>query len=96
MGQYNSQFGPINQSGRTYENSEVFKQYMDTDFNEMSDLASFLPQADCLNILQFMNNNKPQENKEEFQNFLNATDSDGYNLLHYVCYLRIMIEIFIV
>jgi len=88
MGQYNSQFGPINQSGRTFENSEVFKQYLDTNFSEVSDMSGFLPQADCLKILQFMNNNILAENKEEFKHFMDAVDSDGFNLLHYICYLQ--------
>jgi hypothetical protein len=88
MNHYNHQFGPIDQSGRTFENSGFFKQYLDTNFEEIHDMKNFLPQVDCLQILQFMNNNKPPEMKEEFQRFLDSVDSDGYNLLHCMCYLQ--------
>jgi len=88
MNHYNTQFGPVDQSGRTFENSGIFKQYLDTNFEEIHDMKNFLPQADCLQILQFMNNNKPAEMKEEFQRFLDGVDSDGYNLLHCMCYLQ--------
>jgi len=87
MREYDHQFGPIVQSGRTFENSDIFKKYLDMNINEMSDLETVLPQNELLEILQFMNVNKPAGKEADFVKFLDVTDREGSTLIHYLCYL---------
>jgi len=87
MREYDNKFGPIGQSGRAFENQDIFTKYLEANINEMSDLNSLLSESEVLEILQFMNINKPAGKETEFKNFLDSVDRDGYTIVHYLCYL---------